>query len=25
MKFSRKGANEPDILKGIAGIPHGIG
>jgi hypothetical protein len=25
MKFSRKGANEPDILKGIAGIHHDIG
>jgi hypothetical protein len=24
MKFSRRLANEPDILKGIAGIPHGI-
>ncbi len=25
MKFSRKGATEPDILKGIAGIPYGVG
>jgi len=24
MKFSRKGATEPDILKGIAGIPYGV-
>ncbi|MCJ7547429.1 MAG: hypothetical protein MUP30_11500 [Deltaproteobacteria bacterium] len=25
LKFNRKGATEPDILKGIAGIPYGAG